>query len=430
MTATAESHVPAVHIDDLADPVFDPAIAEMMAEAAPFGETIELTTDALMSQAAATTGLDDFGEPSFLPPLGVLLESLNTEAGLSGFGRITMAVQIDQLLRNRLLLADLLRRHPEIHDVEIRRPIIIAGLPRTGTTHLQNLISADPALRFLPYWESIEPLPAPGDEAPPDDPGATGWVDPRITRSDDNIAVIDQAIPYFRRMFDIGSRHAHEEINLLAIDFSTLYFDTMAPMPTWREYYLAHDQRPHYEYMRTTLKALQFLRGGDRWILKSPQHLEQFGPLIDTFPDATVLVTHRDPVSVIASMATMLAYTARMHLDPVDPVRIGHYWADLLVGMLDQCLLDRHLLPAAQSIDIRFDEFMADDVGTVERIYTLADQPFDDRARSAVSTYLDGHRRNRHGGLIYDLADFDLDADDLRARTEAYTGHFGIALEH
>jgi hypothetical protein len=423
-------HIPAVHIDDLAEPRFDPAIAEMMAAAAPFGEAIELTADALMSQAAATAGLDDFGPLTFLEPLGVLLASLRDEAGLSGFGRITMSVQIDQLLRNRLLLTDLLRRHPEIHDIEIRQPIIIAGLPRTGTTHLQNLISADPALRFLPYWESIEPLPAPGDEPAPADAEATGWVDPRITRSDDNLAIIDQAMPYFRRMFDIGSRHAHEEINLLAIDFSTMYFDTMAPMPTWREYYLAHDQRPHYAYMRTVLKALQFLRGGDRWILKSPQHLEQFGPLIDTFPDATVLVTHRDPVSVIASMDTMLAYTARMHLDPVDPVRIGHHWADLLVGMLDRCMLDRHLLPAGQSLDIRFDEFMADDVGTVERIYGLADQPFDERARSAVSSYLDAHRRNRHGGLIYDLADFALEADDLRARTHAYTEHFGIALEH
>jgi hypothetical protein len=423
-------HIPAVHIDDLAEPRFDPAIAEMMAAAAPFGEAIELTADALMSQAAATAGLDDFGPLTFLEPLGVLLASLRDEAGLSGFGRITMSVQIDQLLRNRLLLTDLLRRHPEIHDIEIRQPIIIAGLPRTGTTHLQNLISADPALRFLPYWESIEPLPAPGDEPAPADAEATGWVDPRITRSDDNLAIIDQAMPYFRRMFDIGSRHAHEEINLLAIDFSTMYFDTMAPMPTWREYYLAHDQRPHYAYMRTVLKALQFLRGGDRWILKSPQHLEQFGPLIDTFPDATVLVTHRDPVSVIASMDTMLAYTARMHLDPVDPVRIGHHWADLLVGMLDRCMLDRHLLPAGQSLDIRFDEFMADDVGTVERIYGLADQPFDERARSAVSSYLDAHRRNRHGGLIYDLADFELEADDLRARTHAYIEHFGIALEH
>ncbi|MGZ4784639.1 MAG: sulfotransferase, partial [Acidimicrobiales bacterium] len=154
----------AIHIDDLVDPRFDPETAAMIEAAAPMGEAIELTVDALMAQASATVGLDDFGDDSFLDPFGVLLESLRTEAPLSGFGRITVSVQLDQLLRNRLLLTDLLRRHPEIHDIEIDPPIIIAGLPRTGTTHLQNLISADPAIRSLPYWESVEPFPAPGDE--------------------------------------------------------------------------------------------------------------------------------------------------------------------------------------------------------------------------------------------------------------------------
>jgi hypothetical protein len=395
----------------------------MIEAAAPMGEAIELTADALMSQASDAVGLDDFGDPSFLEPFGVLLESLRTEAPLSGFGRITTSVQLEGMLRSRLLFTDLIKRHPEIHDIEIRRPIIIAGLPRTGTTHLQNLISSDPALRSLPYWECIEPFPAPGDVIGPD------GVDPRITRCDASLEVMLQATPYFPRMFDIGSRNAHEEINLLALDFSTMYFDTWAPMPSWREHYLAHDQTPHYEYLRTVLKALQFLRGGDRWVLKSPQHLEQFGPLIHTFPDATVVVTHRDPASVVASMATMIAYMSRLSLDPVDPVAIGRYWADLLSVMLNSCLAHRDLLPADQSIDIRFDQFMADDLATVERIYTLAAQPWDDSARGAISAYLADHQRNRHGGLIYDLADFDLDADSIRAGLSDYIDRFSIAIE-
>jgi len=410
------------HIDDLATPVYSLAIAEMMAAAAPFGDAIELAIEPMMAQAAEETGLDDFGDDAFLEPFGVLLAALRTEAELTSFGRITVSVQINQLLKNRLLIQQVLTEHPEIHDLEIDRPIIIAGLPRTGTTHLQNLIAADPALRSLPYWESIEPVPAPGDVIGPN------GVDPRVARCDANLSILTEALPYFPRMFDIGTHNAHEEINLLAIDFSTMYFDTLAPMPTWREHYLAHDQTPHYEYMKTVLKVLQFLRGGERWILKSPQHLEQFGPLIRTFPDATVLVTHRDPVSVIASMATMIAYTARMHLDPVDPVRIGHFWADLLVGMLDRCRMERDLLPADQSLDVHFDAFMADDLGMVKRIYALAHQPFDDGASGAIAAYLAGHQRNRHGGLIYDLADFDLTEPDLRQRTRAYTEHFGVTL--
>ena len=189
---------------------------------------------------------------------------------------------------------------------------------------------------------------------------------------------MDVLMPHFKRMHEMTTWHVHEEIQLLAIDFSTMLFDTMAPMPSWREYYLAHDQTPHYEYMKTVLKAMQWLRGGERWILKSPQHLEQFGPLISTFPDATVLVTHRDPVSVMVSMSTMVCYSARTSLDPVDPVRISGYWADRLETMLNAAMRDRELLPADQSMDILFGDFMADDIGTVRRIYELADQPLTD----------------------------------------------------
>ena len=231
-----------VHIDDLAAPVYSPAIAEMMTAAAPFGDAIELAIEPRMGQAAQETGLDDFGDDAFLEPFSVLLAALRSEAGLSSFGRVTVSVQINQLLKNRLLIQQVLTEHPEIHDLEIDRPIIIAGLPRTGTTHLQNLIAADPALRSLPYWESLEPVPTPGDVIGPD------GVDPRVARCDANLSILTEALPYFPRMFDIGTHNAHEEINLLAIDFSTMYFDTLAPMPTWREHYLAHDQTPHYEY--------------------------------------------------------------------------------------------------------------------------------------------------------------------------------------
>jgi len=128
-------------------------------------------------------------------------------------------------------------------------------------------------------------------------------------------------------------------------------------------------------------------------------------------------------------MATMVSYTSRMHLDPVDPVAIGHYWADLLDVMLDRCRADRELLPADQSIDIRFDDFMADTPGTIERIYQLADQPFAETTRTAMADYLAEHGRSRHGGLIYDLADFDLDRGELRDRFSAYTDAFAITLE-
>jgi len=221
----------------------------------------------------------------------------------------------------------------------------------------------------------------------------------------------------------------HEEIQLLGIDFSTMLFETMAPMPVWRDYYLSHDQRPHYAYLAKVLKVLQWLRGGNRWVLKSPQHLEQFPALADTFPDATFVVTHRDPVSVTASMATMLAYSARMSADRVDPVRIGRYWSERLVGMLRSCVRDRDVLPAGQSIDVRFGEFMADDVGMVGRIYALAGQPMTVEVRAAMDAFMAENPRGRHGGVVYDLAEYGLDRGRLRQATAFYSERFGLSEE-
>jgi hypothetical protein len=417
--ATFDTRPPAIRIDDLSSPRFPDTVVDLLEAGAAIGATIELTPDVLRAQAMEQTGLSDFGDdPTYDERLEVLSTALRDEAGLSRFGRVTTSTQLVQLLKNRLLLTDLLRRHPEIHDVEIARPIVIAGLPRTGTTHLHNLLAADPALRSLPYWESLEPVLADAERAP------DGAPDPRLARTEAGLTFLDMAAPHFKRMHEMTVEHVHEEIQLLAIDLSSMLFETTAPMPGLREYYLAHDQTPHYEYLKTVLKVLTWLRGGERWVLKSPQHIEQFGPLMAVFPDATVLVTHRDPVAVTVSVCTMITYSSRLHLDPVDPRRIGGYWSDRIERMLTTCARDRALLPDPQSTDIRFDEFMADDLATVEQIYDLAGQPFDDRTRASIVAYAEAHPRGRHGGVIYDLADFGLEADERRAALAPYRRRF------
>jgi hypothetical protein len=422
-TAPAGSRPAPVRIDDLANPRFTPEIAEMRAAMATMADQVTLEPDALMAAAADQTGLDHFGDEAFREPLGVLCTSLATEAGLGPTGIVSAAAQLTSLLKNRLLIEDVLRRHPEIHDLRVERPIIICGLPRTGTTHLHNLIAADPTLRSLPYWESLEPV-LPEHEHP-----APGEPDPRLARTSAGLDFVNSSMPYFERMHEMTVDHVHEEIQLLAIDFSTMLFETTAPMPTWRDYYLAHDQTPHYEYLRTVLKVLQWQRGGDRWVLKSPQHIEQFPALRATFPDATFVVTHRDAVAVTTSVATMLAYTARMSQDPVDPVRVGQYWADRIERKLRACVRDHDVLPVDQTIDVHFADFMADDVAMVQRIYDVGGQPFTSDTRAAMDTFMADHPRGKFGGVIYDLADFDLDRDELRERFRFYVDHFGVTEE-
>jgi len=286
------------------------------------------------------------------------------------------------------------------------------------------LISSDPGLHSLPWWESLEPLP------PLAEAGGEFEVDPRWHRAAEGIAMRDRLMPHFNRMHDMWPDHAHEEIHLLAIGGSTMFFETLAPSESWREYYCGTDQTPWYAYLRRVLQVIQSRRpGSGRWILKSPQHLEQFGPLARTFSDGTFVVTHRDPVSITASFATMAAYSARLSQRVVDPVKVGGYWARRIEDMLRACVEDREILPAACSMDVRFHEFMADDLATVEAIYQLAGKPLTREARKSMASFMESHPRGKHGRILYDLADFGMDPSERRRALEFYVDRFGVEIE-
>jgi Sulfotransferase family len=412
-----------VRIEDMAEPHYSDAaraILDFMGEA---GSQLSLDPAGLMAQAEAETDLHDFGPSDFEHRLDVLCRAMREQGGLNAAGIFQQHMLILGLLKNRLLVEDLVIRHPEILDQRITAPIVICGLPRTGTTHLHNLMSADPALRSLPYWESLEPVPADGERP------AAGSPDPRVERTDAALSFLDVAMPYFNRMHEMTVEHTHEEIQILAMDFSSMLFETTAPMPAWRDEYLARDQRPSYAYLVKVLKVMQWLRGGTRWVLKSPQHLEQFPVLVDTFPDATFVVTHRDPVSVTASMTTMVAYSSRLIRDRVDLEATGAYWSDRLERMLRRCAVERSVLPESRTIDVHFDEFMRDDMAMVQRIYDLAGQPLDERARSAMTRFVVTHPRGKYGTVDYDLAEFGLNPAERRSALAFYTDRFGVTLE-
>ena len=412
-----------LRILDLAAPEFSSDVAQIFEAVGPVADAIPWTLDAALEQASAEAGLDDFGEDIYSEPFSVFIAGAHKEAGLSPMGAVAVWGQVVQFLKNRLLVEDQIRRHPEILRQEIRRPIAIAGLPRSGTTHLHNLIAADPNIRQLTWWEGLEPV------APLDEQGRHFEIDPRWQRAAEGIEMQDRVMPHFMRMHVMGPDHAHEEIHLLAVAGSTMFFEALVLSPTWRDWYLDHDQTPWYAYLKRILQVLQFLRGGVRWILKSPQHLEQFGPLLTTFPDATFVVTHRDPVSITGSMATMSAYSSRLSRDPVDPVAVAQYWSDRIERMLRACVRDREILPAEQSVDVHFHEFMADDVALVESLYALADQPFTSEVRASMDAFMAEHPRGKHGRVLYDLAELGLDRAERREALGFYVERFGVALE-
>ncbi|MBX3025809.1 sulfotransferase [bacterium] len=411
-----------IHIADLGRPVLTDQQRAAIEGAARL--PIHLREDVVLAAARERTGLSDFGDEGFRARLRVWLAAADEDAELGPVGRATVFGTCVRNLANRLRLEDLCKRHPEIAAVRIDRPIIIAGLPRSGTTHLVNLIAADQRLRSLPYWESLEPIPAPDDAPGPD------GVDPRLRRCRETYARGDRLLPHLRAMHHMTPEHVHEEIELQDLDFGSYNLEWYARVPRWRDCYLAADPRPSYAYLKRALQALTWLRGPARWVLKSPQHLEQLGPLYDTFPDATVVLTHRDPVHVIQSAITMLAYGARLRRTRVDLDDIATYWIDRIERLLRACVRDRDRLPPAASLDVLFHEFMADDVGTVERIYALADLPMTAAARAQLDAFMADNRRGKFGRVRYDLrADFGLDPDALRRRFGFYFDRFPVRAE-
>jgi Sulfotransferase family len=389
----------------------EPRLTDIQRMALDHGERhpVDLTSEAVLAAAVQRTGFDDFGPDDFGHRLRLWVDEVDGDGERTGLGRLTLFRDCVRYASNRLRIRDLLTRHPEILDIELEAPIIVVGLPRSGTTHLVNLIAADRRLRSLPLWESYEPVP---DEKEPRLPDGT---DPRYRRAQQEWEGMQAMLPYLAAMHPMRPDHVHEELELQLPDFSSYQLEWVARVPRWRDHYLAHDQTPHYAYLKSVLQILQWRSPGERWVLKSPQHLEQLGPLLATFPDATIVVTHRDPVSVVQSAATMTAYAARMNYRTPEPDSYLTYWTDRIQRLLEAWRRDRHLIPPDRCQDVLFHEFMADDAATVERIYAVAGLAMTDEARAQMATYIAQHPRDKEGQVVYDLrADFGVEPDTVR----------------
>ena len=414
-----------ISIEDIRRPVYTEQQKAILA----YGETLDVTlaTDDILRDARERTGLTDFGDDGFLDRLSLLVDEWSSDAGINNLGRLSLRNKLVQHLSSRLLIQDTLTKHPEIHDVPIEAPIIVAGLPRSGTTHLLNLMAADTRLRSLPLWESYEPVPLAGEAA------AAEGVDPRYQRCADAWAGMQMATPHLAAMHPMHPDHIHEELELMGPDIASYNYEWLAPSPRWRDAYFATDQRPHYEYMKTALKLLLWQQSPDRprrWVLKCPQHLEQLPVLMDTFPDATVAITHRDPVSVIQSTVTMLGYSQRMNRHQVEPDTLLNYWVDRIEHLLKACVAQRDVLPPERSLDIRFSDYMADELGTVANIYALANLPMDAPAKAALARYIKDHPRGKDGRVVYHLEkNFGVSREELYPRFEFYFERFQIPRE-
>jgi hypothetical protein len=377
--------------------------------------TVDLDIDGLVAEARGATGLSELGDATLRARLGAQVDAVEADTGLSGLGRFIIRQRLVGLLKARLRLEDFLARHPEAGEVELEPPVIVVGLPRSGTTHLVNLLAADSRFRSMPWWEVIEPTPVLGEG-----PGRDG-VDPRYGRCLATYEVSKTVAPLAAVMHDRPPWSIEEECELVDLDLCSYVLEWHARVPRWRDHYLGLDQRAHYAFLRRELQVLTYLRGPNRWVLKSPQHLEQLGPLLETFPDATIAFTLRDPVAVLQSAITMLAYGDRLRRVAVEPDELAGYWVDRIERLLRAAVRDAHLIADGRRVDVEFGVFMADDLGMATTILGAAGLECTDRSRSELAAYLAGNPRGRDGRVVYDLrGDFGLDPADLYDRFAFY----------
>jgi hypothetical protein len=410
-----------IRIPDLAQPVWSELEKQVVAAAKP----VTFDEQAVLDAASSATGLSEFGPGDFRERLRVWLASFDEDRGLNLRGREDAFNQTVRYATARLRVEDLVARHPEIHDVRIDRPIVIAGLPRSGTTHLVNTLAANTALRSMPLWESMEPVPTDDDLS-----FEVSEANPRYRRCVEMWHVLTNVLQHWSAMHEMAPDHVHEEVELQCIDFSSYMPEWLARVPRWQRYYFDHDQTPHYAYARKVLQAMTWLRGPDRWLMKSPPNMENLGPVFSTYPDATVVITHRDPVAVIQSAITMMAYWDRIRRDDADLPGLARQWIERIERLLRACVRDRDAVPDGQVIDVLFHEYMADQWGAVRRVHEVADLPMTRDAEQAIKAYLGSNTRGRLGKVVYDLeGDFGVDVGALRERFQFYYDRFPVERE-
>jgi hypothetical protein len=391
---------------------------------ARFGhQPVSLDERSVLDQARQRAGLDDFGGDEFREPLRRLLASYESEARLTLLGRIVARVDTVSLLANRLRLVSDRSRYAGIAEQVIRRPLVIVGLPRTGSTALHHLLAQDPGNRVAQAWEVMAPSPPPER--------ARYETDPRIARARRELHWLDQLAPAFRAIHPLGARLPLECLAITSYAFLSQRFHTMYRVPSYQQWLLAgHHARPAYEMHRRVLQHLQWRAPAERWVLKAPSHVFGFADLLRVYPDALIVQTHRDPLTVLASVASLTAVLRGAFSDQVDLAEIGRevtrHWADGLARVV-QASRDG-TVPPDRCFDLPYQELVADPLGAVRRIYEHFRLPLTTEATVRMRRYLGRNPKDKHGPHHYSLEMFGLDRDDLAARFRAYREDFELPV--
>lgn len=385
---------------------------------------IELDADALLAEARARTGLDDFGDDAFLEPFRIFVQSLREEAKLHTVGALLIRDDLLNSLTVRLQITETRKRHPEITEEVVEKPLFITGLPRTGTSITHELLAADPRHRAPRHWEVRNPCPPPET--------ATYRTDERIARADRQIRLWCEIVPEYDTMHELGGDIPVEDVQVMAHSFVSDEWMGRHVVPSYAAWYNACDRVPGFEFHKQMLQNLQWRCPGDRWVLKSPSHMSQLDALLAVYPDARIVFTHRDPLKVLPSVVSILYSTAYVRSDEVDVDAMASWFTGetckaLIDGMT--ALRESGRLPESQCFDLRYAALVKDPVEALAGVYEHFGIDYPEASRKAQRDYIRDKPKGRHGAHKYDFSDTGLDLDEERARFQDYYERYQVKNE-
>lgn len=380
-----------------------------------------MRTDDLLAQASEQTGLDDFGDPAFREGLDRYVAALDEEARLNDLGTAALPASLVSALVNRLKVVDWAAAHPEVAGERIEAPVVVIGMFRAGTTFLSNLLDADPANRALLAWESL-------DSVPPPTP-AERRSGPRVEAAQGGVDMLEMLNPAISAIHHEAATDATECIAVMGQAFQSISWEAIANVPSYGAWWRGQDGRSAYAYHRLVLQTLQSGGVRGRWTLKSPHHALALDALVETYPDARLVLLHRDPVALAGSVCSLIEVMSRTFSDADHRAYIAEHWTETLAESVRRIDDFRARRPEHPIHDVAYADLARDPLGTVQGIYAgLGIEP-GPGGLDAVASYVGAHPRGSFGAHRYDVARFGLVEAELRERFAAYVERHGIEPE-
>jgi Sulfotransferase family len=381
----------------------------------------DLVADDLIAEVCDETGSDALGPDTFREGLSVLIESINDEAQLSEIGAAALRSNVVNSLANRVRVFDWIGRHPEIRDERIEAPVVVIGMFRAGTTFLSQLFDQDPRNRALLRWEA-------NDSVPPPTP-ANLRSGPRVDAARLGNDMLEALNPRIKAIHHEDAAGATECIAVMSQDFKSLSWEAITNVPSYSRWLLAADQRSAYEYHHSVLQVLQ--SGGVRgqWTLKSPHHAIALDALTAVYPDARLVLVHRDPVVLCASVCSLIGTLSGTFTDADHTAYIAERWTALLEESIARIDAFRASHPEHPIIDVQYADLVRDPIRIVADLYASCGMELDQGAGDAIAAYVAAHPKGEFGTHQYSFAAFGLDPVALAERFAGYVDRYDVAVE-